>query len=363
MVPDAAPRRYLWTDAYAVHACLALHRRLPDDEWLAAALRLVDQVHRVLGRHRSDDARSGWISGLDEAEGARHPAVGGLRIGKPLPERTPRDPLDPGLEWDRDGQYFHYLTRWIGALDAVAIAVPDGPYARWATELVHTAVTRFLARDAHGRSRGLYWKMSIALDRPLVPSTGQHDPLDGLATLAGLAGVGRGAIEHPLAGEISVLVELCRVGSWASDDALGIGGLVSATCRLARIRAADGPAAHLVPGSILERANRDAERSLRRLDVATFENAPAERRLAFRELGLAIGLGEVERLAALPDGHRHVESEEGPIQRVRQALERWTPLRRTILDFWLEPRRRTVRSWTDHGDINGVMLAAALLPD
>ena len=28
----------------------------------------------------------------------------------------------------------------------------------------------------------MYWKMSIDLTRPLVPSMGQHDPLDGLVT-------------------------------------------------------------------------------------------------------------------------------------------------------------------------------------
>ena len=33
------------------------------------ALRLVEQVHRVLGRFRPDDSRTGWLSGLDEEEG------------------------------------------------------------------------------------------------------------------------------------------------------------------------------------------------------------------------------------------------------------------------------------------------------
>jgi len=46
----------------------------------------------VLGRHRDDDTRSGWISGLDDEKGKQHPTFGGLRIGKPLNERKPNEP-------------------------------------------------------------------------------------------------------------------------------------------------------------------------------------------------------------------------------------------------------------------------------
>jgi len=46
----------------------------------------VDQVHRVLGRHRPDDRRSGWIGGLD-----------GLVAGQLAAFDTARD-LGPRLE-------------------------------------------------------------------------------------------------------------------------------------------------------------------------------------------------------------------------------------------------------------------------
>ncbi|MFN2354994.1 MAG: hypothetical protein ABR512_10785 [Desulfopila sp.] len=39
-----------------------------EDVYQVRALQLVDQAHQVLGRHRGDDSRSGWISGLDEEE-------------------------------------------------------------------------------------------------------------------------------------------------------------------------------------------------------------------------------------------------------------------------------------------------------
>jgi hypothetical protein len=84
---EARPLRYLWTDAFAVCNFLGLHRATGRAEHLELALKLVDQVHHVLGRHRDDDARRGWISGLGEAEGERHPTWGGLRTTNPLFDR------------------------------------------------------------------------------------------------------------------------------------------------------------------------------------------------------------------------------------------------------------------------------------
>ena len=45
------PRRYLWTDAFAVCNFLGLARNQGGDD-TRFAVRLVDQVHWVLGRHR-----------------------------------------------------------------------------------------------------------------------------------------------------------------------------------------------------------------------------------------------------------------------------------------------------------------------
>ena len=58
------PKRYLWTDAFAVCNYLELYRQTREEEFKDLALRLVAQVHQNLGRHRPDDARTGWISGL-----------------------------------------------------------------------------------------------------------------------------------------------------------------------------------------------------------------------------------------------------------------------------------------------------------
>ena len=80
------PRRYLWTDAFAVCNFLELYSQTMDKKYKGFALCLVDQVHNILGRHRDDDPRTGWISGLDEQEGKKHPTKGGLRIGKEINE-------------------------------------------------------------------------------------------------------------------------------------------------------------------------------------------------------------------------------------------------------------------------------------
>src|SRR6185436_15099131 len=128
----AGARRYLWTDAFAVCNLLELARASGDNRHREAALRLVGGVHHTLGRHRADDTRRGWISGLPAADAEAHPTVGGLRIGKPLPERGPGEPLDERREWDRDGQYFHYATKWMHALDQAAREMGQPIFNTWA---------------------------------------------------------------------------------------------------------------------------------------------------------------------------------------------------------------------------------------
>jgi hypothetical protein len=133
-------------------------------------------VHHVLGRHRADDAlRRGWLSGLGEAEGELHPTRGGLRIGKRLPERPPDAPFDERLEWDRDGQYFHYLTRWMHALDQVARWTREARFNTWARELAEVAHRSFTYGPPGRSGRRMVWKMSIDL-AAARPSMGQHDP-------------------------------------------------------------------------------------------------------------------------------------------------------------------------------------------
>ncbi|EDN02326.1 predicted protein [Histoplasma mississippiense (nom. inval.)] len=112
--------RYLWTDAFGVLNFLTLYKELSlggdskatAGNYLIFAQRLIATVHDVLGRTR--DGLSRLPHATDE-----EPLKGGLRIGK-------EEETGP----DGDGQYFHYLTMWMFALNRMSIATGDPTYNR-----------------------------------------------------------------------------------------------------------------------------------------------------------------------------------------------------------------------------------------
>jgi hypothetical protein len=340
------PRRYLWTDAFAVCNLLELFRQTDDRQWLDLACRLVDQVHQILGRHRSDDPRSGWISGLSDAEGEAHPTRGGLRIGKRLNERGPGERPDERLEWEQDGQYFHYLTKWMHALGRMSRVSGDTAYAGWAVELAHAAQTAFTA----GAGR-MYWKMSIDLTRPLVSSMGQHDPLDGYVTFSELQALAGSGLEA----EIAAMAAICGHREWATDDPLGIGGLLSDAWRIAQLT----DLGLFTDMQLLESVIDGALAGLAAFTEGSSLRIPAAYRLAFRELGLAIGLKGVVPLWEWAEK----SGERRPVQRKIAALKGYLPLAGEIEDFWLEGSNRETETWREHREINMVMLATSLAPD
>jgi hypothetical protein len=236
------PRRYLWTDAFALCNFLELYQQTGEERYRDLALRLVEQVHGLLARHREDDCRTGWISGLTEPEGQRHPTKGGLRIGKEMNERRLDESMDDRLEWDRDGQYFHYLTKWMHALNRLSRVMKETVYNEWARELAKIAHARFTYVPNFGRRKRMYWKMSIDLSYPLVPSMGQHDPLDGYITFCQLQATSERFFKETtgvdLKTEIADLAEMCVGQSWVTDDPLGIGGLLFDSARLAQLMVA-----------------------------------------------------------------------------------------------------------------------------
>jgi hypothetical protein len=346
----AQETRYLWTDAFAVCNFLGLARTTGDRRYTELALRLIDGVHHTLGHFRADDARSGWISGLDDAEGERHPTRGGLRIGKRLPERRPTEAFDEALEWERDGQYFHYLTKWMHALDQAARATGEARFNAWACELAEAAIAAFASFGRVRERGGLAWKMSTDLARTLVSTLGRQDALDGFVTcveLRGTAGAfASGRATRVLERELGALRGMLTHGDWLTDDPLGIGSLLVDAGRLGQLaEEGDGEQA-----ALLERILWDAVTGLSLPQALTCLRMPAGRRLAFRELGLAIGLAAAH-LAGSANST------------VVAATSRYAVLGEAVLSFWLDPARRRSTSWSDHQDINDVMLATSLLPD
>ncbi|KAF7719286.1 Uncharacterized protein PECH_004778 [Penicillium ucsense] len=160
--------RYLWTDAFGVINLLTMHKEynrtggvhMQDDQYLTLARRLIETVHQVLGRTR--DGRSP-LPGATE----HNPLGGGLRIGK-------TDEDGP----DCDGQYHHYLTIWMFALNRMAVASGNMHYNDQAIQLARAIHPRFFVDRKTARPR-MVWKMSMDLSRPLVSSEGNLDPIDG----------------------------------------------------------------------------------------------------------------------------------------------------------------------------------------
>ena len=355
---NGGPVRYLWTDAFAVCNFFGLADAAEKDEFRELAFQLIDQVHEILGRHRKDDPRSGWISGLSEEKGREHPTWGGLRIGKKLPERGPEDRFDQLLEWERDGQYFHYLTKWMHALDIAARETGEDRFAQWAVELAKAARKAFVYRETSGRI-AMYWKMSIDLSRPLVPSMGQHDPLDGYITLQQLHATAQKmggklsgkspAGELSLKEELDIFSQMVEGRDWGTPDPLGIGGLLMDAGRLVQLINREASR----DTDLLTDLLRSAEAGIEYWKKSGSLNIPARQRLAFRELGLAIGLQGIQRKEELiaagnPD--------------YAEKLSAYFPLGEEIIEFWLNPENRRERSWREHEDINTVMLATALEP-
>lgn len=341
---ENATIRYLWTDAFAVQAFFGLSRTLENEIYRNHALRLIELVHAHLGRFHPDDDRQGWISGLPEEEGQKHPTIGGLRIGKSLPERDEGQPIDHRLEWERDGQYFHYLTRWFTALLQAGQETGDSRYATWAAELMQGG-GKFLS----GKSSrpAMYWKMSTDLSRPLVPSMGAHDPLEGLiCTKSALK------VNQEKASELEPLAEnfriICKGIDWKTTDALGIGGLLLNTVRSAGLCTSEVD----LPDSVRpERLFEDSLFSLKSFARDYRGNEPAGRRLAFRECGLSLGLRTLSGMRtelAMP--FPNIEE-----------LDNYMYLAEEIENFWSQPRSQTVATWKDHLDINAVSLAASLV--
>lgn len=360
---EGRPRRYLWTDAYAVCNFLGLYRQTGEKQFKRLALLLVHQVHTTLGRHRSDDLRTGWISGLDEDEGRRHPTRGGLRIGKKLNERKPGEPFDEQSEWDRDGQYYHYLTQWMHALACTSRVLDDAAFNRWAIELAKAVHSKFTYQPRGGGEKRLYWKMSIDLSYPLVPSMGHHDPLDGLITYSELETTARryseASASPELSAEIADMAAICEGKDWSTDDPLGIGGLLTAAYKMAQLIVAGG----FIGADLFDAVLNDSLTSLDQFAGGSTFALRADYRLAFRELGLSIGLGAIERLQILIEQHASVFKAKPDVRSHVRRLKEYVALRDTINSFWLERTNRESGNWTEHRDINTVMLATSLSPD
>jgi len=326
-VKGARPsKRYLWTDALAVENLIQLELKTGEQAFTEYALELIDMVHNQLGRFDAKDKRKGWISTLSNGEAKIRPTAGGLRIGKPKLERAIGESFSSIDEWDRDGQYFHYLTRWIDALLLVGSVTNDGKYQFWAADLCHVTMKAFI------KDLRIPWKMSIDLKRPLISDQGATDPLDGLITIIKVC-LAVPELKKELKEFELVLQRLCRNTSWVSADPLGIGRLLISAHQVKNLPNSESKG--LDWKDLLAQACVGIDNFLE----AEILNSPAGKRLAFRECALAHGIK-----------YWHNEP---------RFLEKYFPLADELESFWLNEMNSD--SWKDHEEINCVTLAASLL--
>lgn len=378
--------RYLWTDAYAVCLLLGLHWRGCKIDWdktepIEAAVEVVRGVHGVLGKKRIEEGRGfvgssiyaeteGWLS-----QDRNQPTARGLRIGKKLPERKLHEPFDEELEWERDGQYFHYLTKWMHALAQLAAATNDSKYAIQAAQLIKGIHWEF-ARGKPG-GRHLAWKMSTDLSRALVPTQGHTDPLDGFVAYrhvqATLLYFGLGS-KYSLESEIEDIRSMVTGKRFDTSDVLGMGCLLADACKVmhlcVRRNALGGDGYDKELPKVLLGLLRDAQVGLARVAEDAFRQS-ATRRLAFREFGLSTGLQALPLMQKLLVELRQAPDKCGisknDVQQVESLLSRlieshfW--MVEEIHDFWAIDEHRKGRTWISHLDINEVMWATSLLPD
>jgi hypothetical protein len=155
------------------------------------------------------------------------------------------------------------------------------------------------------------------------------------------------------------MAEICREEKWSTDDPLGIGGLLFDAWRMAQLMIKGGFGTPDLLDSVLDAA-------LLGLQKFAGDNPlkyRARQRLAFRELGLAIGLKGVGRLQGCIAGNPELFGREGSLLRKIEALTGFVPLGDIIERFWLDEKNREAGSWGDHREINMVMLATCLAPD
>ncbi len=150
---------------------------------------------------------------------------------------------------------------------------------------------------------------------------------------------------------------MCRGGRWETDDPLGIGGLLFDGARMAQLMREGALTDASVLGNILRAAlpGLEATRSGNLLERG------AEQRLAFRELGMAIGLKGVSLVRESLLGQADVYGNTANMRLV-QELMRYLPMSESIESFWSRRENRQASTWEAHQDINDVMLATCIEP-
>jgi hypothetical protein len=159
--------------------------------------------------------------------------------------------------------------------------------------------------------------------------------------------------------EITDMVELCRGQDLETDDPLGIGGLLFDASRIVQLMVQGG----FADSDLLERVVESALQGMRTVRRSRLLHLPARYRLAFRELGLSIGMKGLGRLSVLIEGNKGVFGPKGSLHQKVAELRGYVPLAGKIEQFWRRKRTPGAVTWKEHREINMVMLATSLDPE
>jgi hypothetical protein len=145
----------------------------------------------------------------------------------------------------------------------------------------------------------------------------------------------------------------------ATADPLGLGGLLTDACRVTQLMRVGAFAGGGLIEALFAAALEGLSQYIRHGDW----RQSATQRLAFRELGLAIGLSAIELIqgdvqAGLPGALANAS-----VRARVEALAPYAALGSVLESFWLEPEHRQTQIWREHRDINEVMLATSLVPE
>jgi hypothetical protein len=155
------------------------------------------------------------------------------------------------------------------------------------------------------------------------------------------------------------MAEICEGRSWDTDDPLGNGGLLSDAYKVWQLLVGG----YFAQAGLVEDVLHGALAGLASYAMKNSLNLPADYRLAFRGLGLAIGLRAAEKMQVLLQEDSGRLMQKHKLEERIETLRRYAPLAEIIETYWLEPANRESRSWAAHRDINMVMLATSLAPE
>lgn len=290
--------RYLWTDAFGVINFITLSKETNDQSYITRAIRLAETVHNVLGKTR--DGKE-WLPGASFT----NPVGGGLRIGK-----------QDATGSDGDGQYHHYLTLWMFALNRLSKATDDKKYNDMAISLAK-AIHPYFFVNREGPNPRMVWKISMDRRQPLVRWQGNLDPIDGFLVFRKL----QAACDDTsiLSQEIKDYLNVIELKGehFVSNDTLDLGMTLWTSHWLA------GKEPYFTD------LQKQAEEQVGNLFDQGYLRTSTSRRLAFREYGTCLGIGCVDdpdaklqeyRNCIIETWERHRESTPGDLKAISEVM-------------------------------------------